>query len=178
MMAKGIRLEHETAAERRRRVYNRERLKEEASMGLCKLIGERDGMKRAGFARLIGRSRSFVTKILDSHNFTLETLSDAYYALGYIVHLTLTPKELEGLRSPKIESMPPADVQNLENVFPDLIANERSGLTDQFIPASYGATSGGPYIFGEYESGRKGTVGGDIRFRGDEIHRFRAAHTG
>lgn len=90
----------EDVVERRIRIYHRERLKEEASLGLCQLIDQHEHMNRTEFAKLIGCRKSFVTKILDSHNFTLETLSDAYFALGYALHLNLVPHEQAQFRPP------------------------------------------------------------------------------
>lgn len=73
---------------KRLRHFNRERLKEEAALGIYALM--EDNMSRADLAKAIGKSRSFVTKILGgSHNFTLETLADIYAALDRSVHLTL-----------------------------------------------------------------------------------------
>lgn len=104
MLNKNLKAIDETDVQRRRRIYNQHRLQEEASIGLDQLIKINSKVKnRTEFAALIGRSKSFVTKILDSHNFTLATLSDAYFALGYVVHLTLAPRDAGKLRLPTIE---------------------------------------------------------------------------
>lgn len=104
MSKRAIRKKNETLADRRHRIYHQERLKEEASIGLDQLIKLNPTVSsRTAYAGLLGTSKSFVTKILNAHNFTLETMSDAYFALGYIVHLTLTPRGSEGLRVPTIE---------------------------------------------------------------------------
>lgn len=104
MSKREIRKKNETRAERRHRIYHQERLKEEASIGLDELIKLSPTVSsRTAYAGLLGTNRSFVTKILNAHNFTLETLSDAYFALGYIVHLTLTPRDSGKLRIPNIE---------------------------------------------------------------------------
>lgn len=101
-MTRELRTSDETPTERKLRRYHRERLKEEASWGLDCLIRDSELDTRTAFAKHIDRSKSFVTKILDSHNFQLETLSDAYFALGYAVHLTLAPREAKGLSVPSL----------------------------------------------------------------------------
>lgn len=105
MMNRTLRNPNESTADRRSRIYNQERLKEEASIGLDELIQDDPTIQsRSAYAELLGKSKPFVTKILNAHNFTLETLSDAYFVLGYIVHLTLTPRDEGKLRLPVIES--------------------------------------------------------------------------
>lgn len=111
MLNKILKVIDETNAQMRRRVYHQHRLQEEASIGLDELIRMNPAVKtRTKFAEIIGRSKSFVTKILDSHNFTLSTLSDAYFALGYVVHLTLSPRDAGKLRLPVIE-----DTENMDS---------------------------------------------------------------
>lgn len=74
----------------RARTFNRERLKEEASTAI-EMLMEREGVSRAQLADQVGRSRSFISKALDSqHNFTLETLADFTYGLGYALHFYIT----------------------------------------------------------------------------------------
>ena len=103
-MNRTLRNPNESAADRRSRIYNQERLKEEASIGLDELIqNDPTVQSRSAYAELLGKSKPFVTKILNAHNFTLETLSDAYFALGYVVHFTLTPRDEGHLRLPVIE---------------------------------------------------------------------------
>lgn len=75
--------------DRKTRYFNRERLKEEAAIGIYNLMKDQ-GVTRAALARRIGKGRSFMTKVLEgSHNFTLETLADIYAALGRAAHLSL-----------------------------------------------------------------------------------------
>ena len=89
--------------EERVRVFNRQRLKEEASMGIYALMRD-TGVSRTELAERIGKSKPFITKILDGyHNFTLNTLADVFHALGYAVHFTLS-RDCEELRRPHIES--------------------------------------------------------------------------
>ena len=78
------------------RLSNRARFLEEATHGIYALL-ETNGKNRSWLARRLGKSRAFVSKILEgSHNFTLETLADVYLALGKSAHLTLgsDPEEL------------------------------------------------------------------------------------
>lgn len=78
-----------------RRIYNQERLKEEAALGIYALM-ERENVSRAELAERIGRSRGFITKVLGgSHNFTLETLADIYFGLGRHPHLALGVRPFE-----------------------------------------------------------------------------------
>lgn len=86
--------------DRETRLYNRERLKQEAAIGIFNLMEQKD-INRAALARTIGKPRSFVTKVLEgSHNFTLKTLADVYAALGRTVHLSLGD-DFEEVRVPK-----------------------------------------------------------------------------
>ncbi|WP_267369216.1 MULTISPECIES: helix-turn-helix transcriptional regulator [unclassified Pantoea] len=49
------------------------------------------GMSRADIAKKMGRSKSFITQVLDgTRNLTLKTLSDITFALGAEVRLTIT----------------------------------------------------------------------------------------
>ena len=85
--------------EDQRRSFNRESVKEEAAYGIYSLM-ESQGVSRAELARRIGRNRSFVTKVLGgSHNFTLETLADLYFAFGRYVHFT-TGQDLTEVNNP------------------------------------------------------------------------------
>ena len=75
--------------ERRQHAFNRERVKEEAAFGIYSLM-ESQGVSRAELARRIGRNRSFITKVLGgSHNLTIGTLGDLYFALGRALHFAM-----------------------------------------------------------------------------------------
>lgn len=74
----------------RAKLLNRVRFKEEASMALYALM-EREGLRRVELADRLGRSRSFITKILDAqHNFTLDLFADVCFELGYAPHFFIT----------------------------------------------------------------------------------------
>lgn len=64
------------------------------------------GLKRSDYARILGKPRSFVTRILDQHNFTLETLADAFFVLGYAVHFHVTC-DTARMQAPVIEDDSP-----------------------------------------------------------------------
>lgn len=80
--------QHSIQADKETLYFNRERVKEEATIGLFNLMEEL-GVSRADLARRIGRRPSFVSKVLGgSHNLTLETLADLYLALGRAIHFS------------------------------------------------------------------------------------------
>lgn len=91
-------------SDEQRHHFNRERLKEEAAMGIYAAM-ERDATTRAQLAEMLGKSRAFITKILEGdHNFTLETLADVYGALGRAVHFYLGA-DLHEFRLPMDEAV-------------------------------------------------------------------------
>ena len=70
------------------RVWQQERAILEATERLCELM-ERDNVTRSDLAYRLGKSRGFVSQILNGEaNMTLRTLSDAFFALGRAVHIT------------------------------------------------------------------------------------------
>ena len=78
-----------TMLDERTRFGNQARFLEEVSEGIRALM-ESEAKNKAWLAATLGRSRPFVSKILEgSHNFTLETLADVCLALGRGVHITL-----------------------------------------------------------------------------------------
>ena len=94
------------------KAFNRARVKLEAATGVIELMDSED-VNQADLARRIGKSRSFVSKILSGEqNLTLETLADLYHALGRSVHFTLTDNERDpgAVRNPKTETRPPVDL--------------------------------------------------------------------
>lgn len=135
MINRTLRKPNESAADQRSRIYNQERLKEEASIGLDELIQTDPTVQsRSAYAELLGKSKPFVTKILNAHNFTLETLSDAYFALGYIIHLTLVPRDAGKLRLPVIEN-----------------TMDISSETVEFVDFRYQHTNAQPRIFSSFK---------------------------
>lgn len=84
---------------------NKARFLEEAAYGIDELM-TRDGRTQAWLARQMGVSRPYIHKIVEgSHNFTLETLADVYFALGRSVHIILGT-DLDELRLPVDEAEP------------------------------------------------------------------------
>jgi transcriptional regulator with XRE-family HTH domain len=86
------------------RICNQERIKQEAALGIYAIM-KAEGIKRRDIADLIGRRKSFISKVLGgSHNFQLETLADIYAALGRAVHFVLG-SDLGEIRLPVDESL-------------------------------------------------------------------------
>lgn len=80
----------EATSEEMIRLYNVERFKVEVSVGIAEIM-ENDGVPRLELAETLGKHKSSVTEILNGHhNYTLETLADVFWALGWAVHLTLS----------------------------------------------------------------------------------------
>jgi transcriptional regulator with XRE-family HTH domain len=74
-----------------RKLVECERLLAEVTESLCRLM-EDEGVSRADLARRLNRTPAFITKLLrGSHNFTLQTLSDIFFAMGRSVHIDLAP---------------------------------------------------------------------------------------
>lgn len=81
------------------RLYNVERYKVEASVGIAEIM-ENDGVARLALADKLGKHKSSITAILNGyHNYTLETLADVFWALGWAIHITLS-RDFEELRAP------------------------------------------------------------------------------
>ncbi len=68
------------------RMYQQERSIMQVTELICKLM-EKTNTNRAALADALGKSRSYVTQLLDGEtNMTLRTLSDVFNALGYEHH--------------------------------------------------------------------------------------------
>ncbi len=81
------------------RLYNVERYKTEAAVGIAEIM-ENDGVARLELADKLGKHKSSITAILNGcHNYTLETLADVFWALGWAIHITLS-KDFTELRNP------------------------------------------------------------------------------
>ncbi len=80
--------------------FQRERLEVETTELICQLLAERD-VSRSELGRRLGRSRSYVTKILrDGSNMTMRTISDIFFALGCsatIVSRPLSPLAIQAI---------------------------------------------------------------------------------
>lgn len=89
--------------------YRREFQQEKLILDAMELITDAmaPGTTRADLARLLGRSRSYVTQMLSgSKNLTLRSLADAMTVLGYEVKLTREPVECEATVQDTRWSMP------------------------------------------------------------------------
>jgi transcriptional regulator with XRE-family HTH domain len=76
------------ATEEGRRLIERERVWMEATENLCRAM-ESKGVSRSQLAERLGVSRAWVTELLGgTHNVTLGTLSDAFFALGHSLHVS------------------------------------------------------------------------------------------
>lgn len=65
------------------RIWQQERSIFETTELICELM-DRHGVSRSELARRLGKSKGYVTKLLDgSVNMTLRTISDVYFVLGF-----------------------------------------------------------------------------------------------
>jgi len=72
-------------------IWNQERSILETTELICAIMEEK-GVSRAELADLLGKSRGYVTQLLDgATNMTLRTISDTFTVLGYEFHPTATP---------------------------------------------------------------------------------------
>jgi transcriptional regulator with XRE-family HTH domain len=87
------------------RLVAQEMLIESATEKLLELM-EREGVSKAELARRIGKSRPFITQVMDgSRNMTLRTVADLAFALGHQLRLgeAETPHALSGrISEPKV----------------------------------------------------------------------------
>ena len=68
--------------------FNRDRLRQEAAMGIFMLMEKQPGMTRADLARLLGKKPPNITRMLSGYqNFELDSLADICAALGRAVSL-------------------------------------------------------------------------------------------
>lgn len=106
----------EATSEEMARLYNVERFKVEASVGIAEIM-ENDGVTRSELADTLGKHKSSITEILNGcHNYTLETLADVFGVLGWAVHLTLS-RAFGELRVPTKEADESA-TDTLQLLFP------------------------------------------------------------
>jgi len=91
----GDRLQAALAQLRKTETYDKETIRDEISE-LIHQIMTREGVKPVELARSLGKSRAYVTKILQGNaNFTIESLVKIARALGYNFVPTFVPKETE-----------------------------------------------------------------------------------
>ena len=83
---------------------------------LISVVMEARGVSRSELATRLGKSRAFVTQLLDGRaNMTLRTISDTLGALGCSLHASAAPLALETPR-PRFESEPSApEISTLES---------------------------------------------------------------
>ncbi len=70
------------------RLYQQERAILEATELICKIMDDA-GVSRSQLAERLGKSKGYVTQLLDGHaNMTIRTLSDVFTALSRTLHLS------------------------------------------------------------------------------------------
>ncbi len=73
------------------KLWHQERCIFETTERLCELM-ELHGISRSALAKRLGKSKGYVTQLLDgTANMTLRTLSDVYLALGFEFHPADSP---------------------------------------------------------------------------------------
>ncbi len=118
----------EATPEEMERLYNVERYKVEASVGIAEIM-ENDGVARLALADKLGKHKSSITAILNGcHNYTLETLADVFWALGWAIHITLS-RDFEELRVP-IREKDESAADTLQLPFPTGHSGELSNYSD------------------------------------------------
>ena len=78
--------------------FQRERLEMEITELICNLM-EQEKVSRAELARRLGKSRPYITKILQSgNNLTVDTIADIFFALGRSLRVIDRPLSIESPR--------------------------------------------------------------------------------
>ena len=68
------------------RLYQQERTIQEATDLICQMMNE-DNVSRAELAKRLGKTKSYVTQLLDGRtNMTLRTISDVLLVLDRVIH--------------------------------------------------------------------------------------------
>jgi transcriptional regulator with XRE-family HTH domain len=87
-------VEEFTSTDEGMKAYQQERLLLEAALLIRHILKEK-GISKADLAKRIGKSKAYVTQLLDgSVNMTLRTISDVLNALGYSLRLSASPLTL------------------------------------------------------------------------------------
>jgi AraC-like DNA-binding protein len=68
-------------SERSKRLYQRERTILEVTELICKVMNNQN-ISRADLAKRTGKSRSYITQLLNGTNMTVRTISDVLFAMG------------------------------------------------------------------------------------------------
>ena len=124
----------EATSEEMIRLYNVERFKVEVSVGIAEIM-ENDGVPRLELADTLGKHKSSITEILNGHhNYTLETLADVFWALGWAVHLTLS-RAFGELRVPIREEDEIATLTLSADFATDHFANQLYRTRTETLPA-------------------------------------------
>ena len=85
--------EFEGASEENRILSEKERLALEVAVSLGEAM-ERSGMTKAEFAKKMGKSKAYVTRLLQgNYNLTLGTLAEVAYHLGRRVEISLVQEK-------------------------------------------------------------------------------------
>lgn len=81
------------ASEETKKLFSREALILDVTEAIWEVM-ERRGLKKAQLAEALGKSKAYITQLLDgSRNMTLGTLSDVAFALGLRVKINLCDKD-------------------------------------------------------------------------------------
>jgi transcriptional regulator with XRE-family HTH domain len=84
------------------RLYQQERAIQELTDLLCEIM-EEDGVSRSDLARRLGKSKGYITQLLDGRsNMTVRTISDVFGALNRALHFQDGPLELTARRAPQL----------------------------------------------------------------------------
>lgn len=81
------------------RHFQQERLVFWATERICELMDEQ-GLNQKELARRLGKSQSYVSKLLNGGELRLRALSDVFLILGRTIHLTDMDKEDFNLNDP------------------------------------------------------------------------------
>lgn len=102
-MAKTIVEEH-VSDPNNMRLFQQSRAVLEAAENLAQLMEEK-GVSRTELARRLGRSKSWVTQMLDGRsNKTLRTIADAFAVLGQEYHSSHRPIQIAGASCDRIKA--------------------------------------------------------------------------
>jgi len=108
----------------RLRLFEQERAISELT-GLLQHLMESGGLSRADLALKLGKTKGWVTQLLDGErNKTVRTVADVFAALGYSLHFSYAPIDIGGatghvreLRTPMTWESGPADWQPTVSVY-------------------------------------------------------------
>ncbi|HUW84462.1 MAG TPA: hypothetical protein VMZ31_16885 [Phycisphaerae bacterium] len=88
-------MEEFESTEERRKLLQQERVILEVTELVCELM-QKDGTKKSELAERLGRSKGYVTQLLDGRaNMTLRTISDVLCALRATLHVSAQPLDTD-----------------------------------------------------------------------------------